>query len=244
GTVKNTYSSGSFMILNTGDHYLPPADGLFSPVLWTIGTSVIYGLEGKANMAGDAIRWLQEGLGLVQELGEAEGLASQVPNTRDVYFVPPPSGADIFRTDSFTRGAILGIRRGITKHHIARAAIESVAYQVRDYFETIKKQELGFMPKILRADGRTAKSDFLLQFQADILGIPVERPVYTNTAVLGAGYLAGLATGYWESVDEIVACWRREYCFEPRISEEQREELYHGWQIAVEQVKCSQKNVK
>lgn len=238
GMVKNTYSSGSFMNLNTGSRYLPPADGLFSPVLWTIGTSIVYGLEGKANMAGDAIRWLQEGLGIVHELGEAEGLASQVSDTRGVYFVPPPSGSEIFRAGSFGRGAILGITRGITKHHVARAALESMAYQTRDFFELIKKREPDLTPKALRADGRTAKSDFLLQFQSDILGIPVERPVFTNTAVLGAGYLAGLAVGYWESVDEIAACWKREYCFEPRISEERREELYHGWQRAVDQVKC------
>jgi glycerol kinase len=190
-------------------------------------------------MAGDAIRWLQEGLGIVHELGEAEGLASQVPDTRGVYFVPPPSGSDIFRRGSLARGAILGITPGTTKHHVARAAIESMAYQTRDFFEIIKKQDQGFMPKSLRADGRTAKSDFLLQFQADILGIPVERPVFTNTAVLGAGYLAGLAVGYWESVEETVACWKREYCFEPRISDERREELYSGWQRAVAQVKCA-----
>jgi glycerol kinase len=238
GMAKNTYTSGSFMILNTGDRYLPPASGLFSPVLWTIGESVAYGLEGKADVAGDAIHWLH-GLGIIHELGEAEGLASQVPDTRGVYFVPPLSGSEVMRTGLYARGAILGIARGITKHHVARAALEALAYQTRDFFEVIKAREPGFTPKILRVDGRTAKSDFLLQFQADILGIPVERPVFTNTAALGAAYLAGLAVGYWESVGEIVAYWRREYCFEPRIPDERREELYHGWKRAVMQVKST-----
>jgi glycerol kinase len=235
--AKNTYSSGSFMILNTGDRYIPPAGGLFSPVLWTIGDKVVYGLEGKSDVAGDAIHWLQDGLGIVHELGEAEWLASQVPDTRGVYFIPPPSGSDVVSTGLYARGAILGLTRGITKHHVARAALEALAYQTRDSYELIKQREPGLTPQMLRADGRTAKSDFLLQFQADILGIPVERPVFTNTAALGAAYLAGLAVGYWGSVEEVVNCWKLEYCFEPRMSEERREELYHGWKTAIDQVK-------
>jgi len=239
GMAKNTYSSGSFMILNTGDRYLPPAGGLFSPVLWTIGESVVHGLEGKADVAGDALHWLQHGLGIIHEPGEVEGLASQVPDTHGVYFVPPIGGSDVVRRGSYARGAILGITRGITRHHVARAALEGLAYQTRDFFEVIKKQAPGFTPPVLRADGRIAKSDFLLQFQADILGIPVERPVFTNAAALGAAYLAGLAVGYWGSINEIVACWKREYRFEPRLSEERREELYDGWLRAVRQVKGS-----
>jgi glycerol kinase len=151
--------------------------------------------------------------------------------------VPPPSGSGTAHTGSYTRGAILGITRGITKHHVARAALEAMAYQARDSFELIKQREPELTPTMLRADGDASKSDFLLQFQADILGIPVERPVFTNTASLGAAYLAGLAVGYWESVEEVVACWKRDCCFDPRISEERREELYYGWQTAVDQVK-------
>ena len=238
GMAKNTYTSGSFMILNTGERYLPPANGLFSPVLWTIGESVAYGLEGKADAAGDVIHWLV-GLGIIHELGEAEGLASQVPDTRGVYFVPPLSGSDIVRTGSYARSGILGITRDITRHHVVRAAFEALAYQTRDYVEEIKNRDPGFAPKILRVDGRTAKSDFLLQFQADILGIPVERPRFTNTAALGAAYLAGLAIGLWACVDEVAAYWKREYCFEPRMSEDRREELYRGWQRAINQVKST-----
>jgi glycerol kinase len=239
GMAKNTYSTGSFMLLNTGDQYLAPTGGLFSPVLWTIGDDVVYGLEGKADVAGDAIQWLQDGLGLIRELGEAEGLASQVPDTQGLYFVPPLGGSATPQAGAYARGAILGITRGITRHHIARAALEALAYQTRDFFEVIRSRATEFAPPLLRADGRIAKSDFLLQFQADILGIPVERPMFTNTAVLGAAYLAGLAVGYWASVEEVAAYWKLDCRFEPRLSEERREELYHGWQRAVRQVKAS-----
>jgi glycerol kinase len=140
-------------------------------------------------------------------------------------------------TDSYPRGAILGVTRGVTKHHIVRAALEALAYQTRDFIEAIKKREPGPLPRVLRADGNIAKSDFLLQFQADILGIPVERPIFTNTAALGAAYMAGLAVGYWSTIGEVVDCWKRDRYFEPQLSEERREELYYGWQRAVKQVK-------
>lgn len=232
GMLKNTYSTGSFLILNTGSHYVPPASGLFSPVLWTIAGDVVYGLEGKADIAGDAIQWLQDGLAIIHEIGEAEGLASQVADTQGVFFVPSLGGVGAPHTGSYARSALIGITRSTTRHHVARAALEALAYQTRDFYETIK-QVSGFEPKMLRADGPGAKSDFLLQFQADILGIPVERPVITDTAALGAAYLAGLAVGYWQSVDEVAANWRIECRFEPRILETRREELYHSWKKTV-----------
>jgi glycerol kinase len=192
-------------------------------------------------MAGDAIQWLQDGLGIIREPGEAEGLAGQVPDTEGIYFVPPVGGSDLVRSGGYARGAILGITRSTTRYHVARAALEAMAYQTRDFFEVIKQRAPELVPRTLRADGRLAKSDFLLQFQADVLGLPVERPVFTNTAALGAGYLAGLAVGYWASLDEIVACWKRETWFEPRFSESRREELYAGWQRAIRQVKSTLK---
>ncbi|MGB8215124.1 MAG: glycerol kinase GlpK [Anaerolineales bacterium] len=239
GMAKNTYSTGSFVLFNTGNRFLPPAGGLFSPVLWTMDETVMYGLEGKADVSGDLILWLQDGLGILHEVGDADGLASQVTDTQGVYFVPPFAGSDMVRsaTDSYSRGAILGVTREITKHHIVRAALEALAYQTRDFIEAIRKREQGPMPRVLRADGNIAKSDFLLQFQADILGIPVERPVFTDTAAIGAAYMAGLAVGYWRTVGEVVECWKRESYFEPRLSEERREELYYGWQRALKQVK-------
>ena len=236
GTIKNTYSSGSFMLVNTGDQYLPPAEGLFSPVLWTLGEAALYGLEGKADVAGDVIQWLQSGLGLARELGEVEGLASQVTDTHGVYLVPPRGGSDVIDARTYAQGAILGIQRGVTKHHIARAALEALAFQARDHFEVIRRRAPELAPQLVRADGRIAKSDFLLQFQADILGLPVERPVISNTAALGIAFLAGLAVGYWDSVDETAACWRREIRFEPRISDERREALYDGWREATAKI--------
>ncbi len=244
GMAKNTYSTGSFVLVNTGSQYIPPGGGLFSPIFWTIDESIVYGMEGKADVAGDAITWLQDGLGIIREVNEVEGLATQVSDTQGVYFVPPFDGSDLIRTGtgSYARGAIIGVMRGITKHHIARAALEALAYQTRDFIEVIKAREPKLVPQVLRVDGQIAKSDFLLQFQADLLGITVERPMFINTAALGAAYLAGLAIGYWETLDEVVSCWRMDRFFEPRISEERREELYYGWKKAVKRVKTSYAN--
>jgi glycerol kinase len=232
GMAKNTYGTGSFMILNTGDKYVPPAGGLFSPVLWSAKGETAYGLEGMADVSGAAVQWLRDGLGIIREVGEAEALAGQVEDTQGVYFVPAFVGLGAPHMDSYARGTMLGITRGTTRQHVARAALEAMAYQVRDSFE-IMKRESGLDLNMLRVDGGGAKSDFLLQFQADILGIPVERPVVTETTVLGAAYLAGLAVGYWQSTDEITANWQVERRFEPSIPADQREELYHGWQKAI-----------
>jgi len=232
GMVKNTYGTGSFMIVNTGQRYVPPVGGLFSPVLWTLNDEVTYGLEGMADVSGAAIQWLRDGLGIIHESGEAEGLASQVPDTQGVYFVPAFVGLGAPHFDSYARGTIIGVTRATTKHHIARAALEAIAYQTRDAFE-IMQRESGVELQALRVDGGGAKSDFLMQFQADILGVPVERPVITETTVLGAVYLAGLTVGYWQSLEEIESNWRLDCRFEPRISEHRREELYRGWQRAV-----------
>jgi glycerol kinase len=232
GMAKNTYGTGSFMILNTGTKYVPPVGGLFSPVLWAIKDEVAYGLEGMADVSGAAIQWLRDGLGIIQESSDAEVLAAQVADTQGVYFVPAFVGLGAPHFDSYARGTMLGITRGTTRQHVARAALEAMAYQTRDSFE-IMKRESGLDLNMLRVDGGGAKSDFLMQFQADILGIPVERPVVTETTVLGAAYLAGLAVGYWQSVDEIAANWQIERRFDPNLADDRREELYHGWQKAI-----------
>ncbi len=278
GMGKGTFNSGCSLTVNGGATYRPPCDGIlprgkivmfngspragrqppfdamFSPVLWGLNDEVVYGLEGKADVSGTAIEWLRDGLGLIHQVGEAEGLASQVPDTQGVYFVPallglggPPlfrrargqvnalvplglASGTLFRR---ARGTVLGITRGTTRHHVVRAALEAVAYQTRDAFEVIR-QESGFDPTVLRVDGSGAKSDFLMQLQADILGIPLERPLVTETAVLGAAYLAGLAVGYWQSPQEIAGNWRLDCRFEPRIPADRREELYSGWQRAID----------
>ena len=233
GMAKNTYGTGSFILMNTGDEYIPPSDGIFSPVLWSIGGKVDYGLEGLVDVSGAAIQWLRDGLNIIEESGEAEALARQVADTAGVYFVPAFVGLGAPYFDSYARGTIIGISRGTTKHHIARAALESMAFQVRDAFKVMERKA-GIPLKKLRADGGGAKSDFMLQFQADILGIPVERPVITETTCLGAAYSAGLAVGYWDSIEEISKFWKIDRIFEPAISEEEREERCFNWNRAIE----------
>jgi glycerol kinase len=232
GMAKNTYGTGSFMILNTGKRYVPPKGGVMSPVLWDIKGDIQYGLEGFADVSGAVVQWLRDGLGIISKSSEAEELAKQVKTSGGVFFVPAFVGLGAPHLDSYARGTIIGISRGTTKHHIARAALESMAFQVRDVFE-IMKRESGLKLTKLRADGGGAKSDLLMQFQADILGIPVERPVVTETTVLGAAYLAGLAVGYWNSVEEIAKNWRIEKRFDPSISDDQREAMYEGWNRAI-----------
>jgi glycerol kinase len=236
GTAKNTYGTGSFMVMNTGDKYVPPSDGVFSPVLWTIGDKTDYGLEGMADVSGAVLQWLRDGLDIISEAKEAEELAKTVDSSEGVYFVPAFVGLGAPYFDSYARGTIFGITRGTTKAHIARAALESMAFQVGDAFKVMEKKA-GLKLAKLRADGGGAKSDFLLQFQADILGVAVERPVITETTTLGAAYLAGLATGYWKNVEEISMFWKVEKRFEPQISQEERDKLYQGWNNAIAHAK-------
>jgi len=231
GMVKNTYGTGLFMIMNTGAKYVPAAKGMMSPALWTIKGETTYGIEAIADVGGAAVQWLRDGLGIISEAAEASQLASKVEDTLGVYFVPAFVGLGAPYLDSYARGSMFGITRGTTKNHIARATLEQMAYQTRDFVSTMEdlsQVKLG----MLRVDGGGVKSDFLCQFQADILGVPVDRPVVTETTVLGATYLAGLAVGYWDSVDEIAANWRLDRRFEPQMPVEQREKLYAGWKKA------------
>jgi glycerol kinase len=239
GMIKNTYGTGSFLILNTGNQrYSPnsPMGGIFTPILWTIDGMTTYGLEGFADVSGAVIHWLKEGLEIIQDVSEVDGLAMQVPDTHGVYFIPAFLGLGSPHYFPKARGTILGINLKTTKNHITRAALESMAYQTRDSFECIERA-CGRKLSLLRVDGGGAKSDFLMQFQADILGIPVERPVVIESSSQGAAYLAGLAVGYWQSLGEIDANWKLDTRFEPRISASKREELYGGWLQAIESVK-------
>ncbi len=231
GMAKVTYGTGSSLILNAGQDYRPSVRGLGEMVLWAFNGSVSYGLVGWTDVSGAAIHWLKDGLGIIRETGEAEGLATQVADSQGVYFVPTFGGMPAPHLNMNARGTILGITHGTTKHHIARAALEAMGYQTRDYFELMKR-ECEFPIPVLRADGG-AQSDLLLQFVADILGIPVERPVISETTAIGAAYLAGLAVGYWESVEEIADKWKLDRRFEPGISVDRRETLYAGWQKAL-----------
>ncbi len=231
GMAKVTYGTGSSLIMNAGQEYQPSIRGLQEIVLWAFNGGVNYGLIGWTDVSGAAIHWLRDGLEIIREAGEAEGLATQVMDSQGVYFVPIFGGTPAPHLNIRARGTILGITQGTTKHHIARAALEAMAYQTRDSYEMMKR-ECDFPIPVLRADGG-AQSDFLLQFLADILGIPVERPMISETTALGAAYLAGLAVGYWQSVEEIASKWKLDRRFEPGISVDRRETLYAGWQKAL-----------
>lgn len=233
GMAKNTYGTGSFLVMNTGDRYVPPSDGLFSPVLYTRGDTVRYGLEGMADVSGAVLQWLRDGLGLVRSAEEAEALAGEADSSMGVFFVPAFVGLGAPYYDSYARGTIFGLSRGTDKRHIVRAALESMAFQVRDAFVNMEKKS-GLTLTQLCADGGGARSNLLLQFQADILGIPVVRPMLTDTTCLGGVIMAGLAVGYWESIEEISRFWRADRVFEPTFSPEKREALVYQWNRAVE----------
>lgn len=233
GMIKNTYGTGAFTVLNTGEQFHTPQDGIIAPVLWSLKGHTTFGLEGYADVSGAVLQWLHEGVELIKDPAEADGLAMQVTDTQGVYFIPALVGLGAPHHSPNARGTIFGIHPGTTKSHITRAAIEAMAYQTRDSFECIESC-YGMKFQTLRADGGGAKSDFLLQFQADILGLPVERPVIAETSSLGAAFLAGLAVRFWGSIDEIEAIWKLDTRFEPRISPAKREDLYAGWVKAVE----------
>lgn len=232
GMAKNTYGTGSFMNMNVGDRYIKPANRIIACAMWDIAGQVKFGLEGLVDVSGSAIQWLRDGLGIIEKSSDAEKLALRVENNGGVFFVPAFVGLGAPHFDSYARGTIVGITRGTTKHHIARATLESMAYQVADAFGNMSKTA-GIPIKTLRADGGGAKSGYMLQFQADILGVPVERPEITETTCLGVVYAAGLAIGFWESMDEIARFWKLDKLFEPSISADERQQRLYDWQCAV-----------
>lgn len=232
GMAKTTFGTGSSLTLNIGNHRVAPEGGLVAPVHWAIGGDVTYALAGWHDVSGSAVEWLKDGLGIIRKAREADGLAAQVPDTQGVYFVPAFVGLGAPYHNSRARATISGITSETRKHHIARATLEALIYQIRDSFELMKRQS-NLEIRVVRADGGGAQSDFLLQFEADMLGIPVERPVNTDTTVLGAAYLAGLGVGYWQSLEEIASKWRVERRFNPSMTVDHREQLYRGWQKAV-----------
>jgi len=234
GMIKNTYGTGSFIVMNVGDtipQNIPPETGLFFETANEISDKQHFALEGMANVSGSAIQWLRDGAGVVANAQEAEELANSVEDNGGVYFVPAFAGLPN-GSDPYARGTIIGITRGTTKAHLCRAAIEAMAYQVAESFVAMAEYA-GVEIKTVRADGGGAKNSFLCQFQADILGVPVERPVITETTCLGAAYLAGVAVGFWKDMDEVAEKWQCERRFEPRLTKEEREKLMAGWKNAV-----------
>jgi len=244
GGVKNTYGTGCFLLMNTGaaapGSQNGPAsqNGLISTVAWRLGASqpAVYALEGSVFVAGAAIQWLRDELQLVRSAEETAEMAAAVPDTGGVYFVPAFVGLGAPYWDAYARGAIVGITRGTNRNHIARAALEAMAYQTRSVVDGMAADS-GIRPQVLRVDGGAARNDFMCQFQSDVLGVPVERPATTETTSLGAAYLAGLATGFWKNTAELARQLRIGARFEPAMSASHREELYSGWQRAVERAR-------
>jgi glycerol kinase len=231
GAVKNTCGTGCFLLMNAGP-VIPRSDsGLLATVAWGRDGRTTYALEGSVFIAGAAIQWLRDEMGLIREAWETEEIARSVPDTQGVYFVPAFVGLGAPHWDAYARGTIVGLTRGANRKHLVRAALESIAYQTRDVVEAMRR-DVGSRPEVLRVDGGAARNDFLCQFQADILGVPVERPAITETTALGAAYLAGLATGFWRS--ELDLETKLERRFEPSLDASRREELCQGWRRAVE----------
>jgi glycerol kinase len=225
------------MLMNTGKDAVDSHNNLLTTVGWSrcreMHWETDYMLEGSVFMAGAAVQWLRDGLGIIRHSSEVEGLAASVPDTGGVVFVPAFAGLGAPYWDSYARGAILGMTRGTTKAHIARAALASIAYQSADVLQAMQRDSsIGLQE--LRVDGGAACNNLLMQFQADVLGVPVVRPVVTETTALGAAYLAGLASGFWESQTEIAAQWKSDRRFEPCMSEDERMTHLHTWRRAVE----------
>lgn len=232
GMAKNTYGTGCFMLMNTGEKAVPSEHGLLTTLAWGVDGKVEYALEGSIFVAGSAIQWLRDGLKLIESAQQSEGLAKQVDSTDGVYVVPAFVGLGTPYWDSDARGAVFGITRGTSKEHFVRATLESLAYQTKDVLDAMIADS-GIDLKALRVDGGAVENDFLMQFQSDMLGVSVERPIIRETTALGAAYLAGLAVGYWKDKEEIAQQWKNERTFESELSEDKRDELYDGWQKAV-----------
>ena len=233
GMSKNTYGTGNFMLMNTGTRGVPSQSGLLTTIGWGVGGQTIYCLEGSIFITGAAVQWLRDSLQAIKSSADVEALAGSVPDNSGVYFVPAFVGLGAPYWDSYARGTIVGLTRGATVAHIARATLESMCYQTRDVLEAMAADS-GVHVKTLRVDGGAVVNNLLMQFQADILGVPVQRPRVAETTALGAAYLAGLATGFWSSQQEVAEHWAIDRTFEPQMSSDQRDKLYANWKRAVE----------
>ena len=234
GSAKNTYGTGCFMLLNTGPTPVESRNNLLTTIGWRLGNGpVTYCLEGSVFIAGAVVQWLRDGLGILRTSADVEPLAASVPDSDGVYLVPAFVGLGAPYWDPYARGAILGITRGTTAAHLARAAVESMAYQSRDLLDAMKR-DAGVALADLKVDGGASQNDSLMQVQADILGTPVRRPVVAETTALGAAYLAGLAVGYWDDCDHIARNWALDRQFNPQMAEAERERKFRLWEKAVQ----------
>lgn len=233
GSIKNTYGTGCFVMLNIGDKPLLSKNNLLTTVAWKIGDEVKYALEGSIYVGGSVVQWLRDGLGFIKSSSEVEELASSVPDSGGVYFVPALTGLAAPYWDQYARGTIVGITRGTTRAHIARAALDGIAFQTYDIAQAMAR-DLGAPLTELKVDGGASRNNLLMQFQSNLLGIPVVRPKITETTALGAAYLAGLAVGFWKDIDEIKSQWQVERTFNPVPKNEEIENAKKGWQDAIQ----------
>jgi glycerol kinase len=233
GMAKNTYGTGCFLLMNTSTKAVRSKNGLLTTIAWGIDGKVEYALEGSIFVAGSAVQWLRDGLGIIQTTAESDGLAEQVDSTGGVYVVPAFVGLGTPYWDSEARGAVFGITRGTTKAHFTRATLESLAYQTKDVF-TSMEADSGIRLKKLRVDGGATANNFLMQFQSDMLDVPIEKPVVLETTALGAAYLAGLAVGFWKDKQEIADNWAIDQTYDPQMNDNIRKEHYDGWVKAVQ----------
>ncbi|NLX10358.1 MAG: glycerol kinase GlpK [Chloroflexi bacterium] len=237
GMAKNTYGTGSFVLMNTGETPVPSQCGLLTTIAWQLsGQAVVYALEGSVFVAGAAIQWLRDGLQIIESAPEVEPLANSVESAQGVYLVPAFVGLGAPHWDAYARGTLVGMTRGTTRAHLARAALDAIALQSRDVLEAMHT-DAGIELSALRVDGGASRNNLLMQIQADVLGVPVERPAITETTALGAAYLAGLAVGFWPGVAALAEQWQVERVFEPRMDPGERDALIAGWQRAVERSK-------
>ena len=232
GAAKNTYGTGCFMLMNTGKERIQSNAGLLTTIAWGLNGEIHYALEGSVFIAGAAIQWLRDGLKIIDESPDSEFFAMKVPSTDGVYVVPAFAGLGAPYWDMYARGAIFGLTRGTQKSHIIRATLESLAYQTKDVLGAMEK-DAGTPLAVLRVDGGACANNLLMQFQADILGVSVERPKIIETTALGAAYLAGLACGFW-TMEDLQNKWHLDRAFHPNMTDEARAKLYKGWQKAVE----------
>jgi glycerol kinase len=232
GMVKNTYGTGSFVLMHNGDSPGPIHQGLLTTIAWRIGGHTSYALEGSIFMTGATMQWLRDELQMIDSAADSETLAASVPDTGGVYLVPAFTGLGAPHWDMYARGLLVGLTRGTRKAHVVRAALEAMAYQTRDVIDRMAVAS-GVSVSTLRVDGGAAANDLAMQFQSDILQTPVQRPQMVETTAWGAACLAGLAVGYWRDQDELTACWHAEREFTPRMPAARSEALYGGWQEAV-----------
>ena len=232
GEAKNTYGTGCFLLMNTGDKPVFSENGLVTTIAWGLDGKITYALEGSIFVAGAAIQWLRDEMKLIDNAAESEYMAKKVTDTNGCYVVPAFTGLGAPFWDQYARGTIVGITRGVNKYHIIRATLEAIAYQTNDVLQAMKADS-GIDINILKVDGGASANDFLMQTQADILGVPVNRPVCVETTAMGAAYLAGLAVGYWKDKEDVVKNWAIDQTFEAGITPEEREQRIRGWNKAV-----------